>query len=387
MATIDDATAPTAPPAQAGAGCGRRVLIATNHLQKISGSEVVALEAARHFIAAGCEVAVYASWAGRPMQPLVEAAIGRPLLTDPALVRPFDHDLVYVQHQLLGLFDYAPGPQERAATRIVTGRLSRRAFLESGGWLHDNLLADQVLANSDLTAEHLRAVGSTAPVVSFHNAAPASFFRPFEARPEQPRRVLLVSNHGDPALLEAVEILQRSAAVEHLGRSGGRVELVTPERIAATDLVISIGKTIPYALAGRVPVYVYDHFGGPGYLDAANRDLAARYNFTGRCCERRLSGAAIAAEVLRDYPRGVAFARDVAQDWLERFALARYLDPLLQPSLVDNAEKRRRMAASPFLAQERLLAHHIRASYLREQRQAIELRRLRRAAAAAAVPA
>lgn len=367
----------------------RRMLIATNHLKIVSGSEMVVLEIARHFSALGHAITLYASWIAHPLVGTFASIPGLRLTTDRSAIRPLTYDTAYIQHQVLGLFDYAPCADDRAATRIVAGRLSRRSFLESGGWLHDRILVDHVLANSALTAEHLAAVGQETPVTNFRNAAPSAFFRRFEERPAVPRQVLLVSNHADPALMEAAAILRRSMAVDHVGLSGDRIALVTPEMVAGADLVISIGKTVPYALAARVPVYVYDHYGGPGYLGPDTIAAAERYNFSGRCCERTLSGAAIAGEVVGSYARGVAFARQAPAGWLERFRLEPYLDLLLQPPLADNAEKRRRMADSPFLIQERLLASHVCNAYVREQQLAAECGQLRerlRAAGGAAAP-
>ncbi|KRB86906.1 hypothetical protein ASE00_06325 [Sphingomonas sp. Root710] len=345
----------------------RSLLIATNHLQHIAGSEVVALELAQHFQALGCNVTTFANWVGRPMSALIESVTGAPPITDPARIRPFAYDIVYAQHQVLGLFDYGPSDRDRSDTRIIIGRLSRRVFLESGAWLHDRLLADHVLANSALTAEHLVAMGHDGPITSFLNAAPAGFFRPFIAKPPSPRRALVVTNHADPALMEAIGLLRQNMSVHHVGHGGDEVTLITPQMIADADVVISIGKTVPYALVSRVPVYIYDHFGGPGYLDRINVDMAARFNFTGRCCGRRLSGAQIAAEIIGNYAKGVAFARDMPQAWVDRYSLPRYLDLLLEPPLMSNAAKRQRMREHRFLIQERQMAAYMRWSYIKRQ--------------------
>ena len=354
---------------------GRRLLIATNHLQQIGGSEVVALEAAQYFVGLGCNVTIFANWVGNPMAAIIEAAIGIRPVTDPTPIRPFTYDMLYVQHQVLGLFDYRPTAADRQASRIVLGRLARRGYLESGGWLHDRLLADLVFANSELTAEHLVRVGHDGPVVNFRNAAPTSFFRPFVFKPPTPHRILVVTNHSDPSLMEAIGLLRQSISVHHIGRSGDEVTLITPEMISESDLVISIGKTVPYALAARIPVYVYDHFGGPGYLDAGNVETAARFNFSGKSA-RKLSGSEIAADVIENYAKGVAFARDVPQSWIDAYRLPRYLDLLLEPTAANNEERRKIMAANPFLVQERQLAHYVRTSFVQRQRLAWEFHRL-----------
>lgn len=352
----------------AAAARQRRLLIATNHLSVLRGSEVVALETAEHFAARGWRITAYANWASPPVSDRMEAITGAPVVTDPSMIRPFTHDAAYIQHQVLGLFDYRPCPEDRTATFIAAGRLSRATYLESGGWLHDRVLLDHVFANSELTAEHLALFGDDVPITNFRNAAPEAYFAPFRPKPATPRRVLVVTNHADPALMEAIRILRRSMTVEHLGATGDLWAPLTPDRIGGADLVVSIGKTIPYAIAGRVPVYVYDHFGGPGYLDPATAEAAARANFSGRCCSRTLSGEALAAEIGAHYGAGVAFARDVPQDWIDRYRLPRYLDRMLEAPRADNAQKRRRMLDNPFLIQERMLAAHVRQTYIRERR-------------------
>lgn len=97
----------------------------------------------------------------------------------------------------------------------------------------------------------------------------------------------------------------------------------------ASDLIVSIGKSAPYALASGVPVFVYDHFGGPGYLTHDNFDRAARFNFSGRCCERRLDASALAQEIVEGYASGCAFIRELGTERLARYQLEPYLDAML----------------------------------------------------------
>jgi hypothetical protein len=345
----------------------QRALVAANHLKNIAGSEVVALEMTDHLHRSGYAVTVYASIAEPPMSLLIANAGGH-IVTDTALIRPFAFDVVYAQHQLLGLFDYAPSQDDRESTLILLGRLSRKSYMESGGWLHDRLLADMILANSEMTAAHLREIGQTGPIHCFHNAAPAAFFAPARALPTRPARILTISSHRDPDLMGALNLLRQECRVQHIGRSGDREELVTPAMIAQADLVISIGKSIPYALAGRTPIYVYDHFGGPGYLHDGNRDAAARFNFTGRCQERHLPAASLAADILENYAIGAAFAHSMPDAWLTRYLLPHHLDQALAVAPQSNAARRVRMAAEPFLVQERMLATHIHANVLKQRR-------------------
>ncbi|MCK0208729.1 glycosyltransferase family 4 protein [Starkeya koreensis] len=336
------------------------ILIGTNHLANFSGSEMVCLEMAAYFRAQGHRVTVFANVAGDPVARAFRHELRIEIVTDPARVRPPAFDLVYLQHHVAGLFDYATGPDTRARTAFVFGKLGRRSFMQSGGWRHERVLADGYFANSELTGEALAALDLGAPVHVFHNAAPAAFFRP-AVTATRLRTILVVTNHDDPALMGAIDRLSATHRVRHIGASGGAHQRVTPDMIRASDLVISIGKTVPYALAARVPVYVYDHFGGPGYLTPANFARAARFNFTGRCCERLLDAQALAREIVGQYAAGLAFAAGSGPAELERYRLEPHLDALLATEASDNAARAARMAASgPDLQAERLMATYVR---------------------------
>src|SRR5690606_28711208 len=99
------------------------------------------------------------------------------------------------------------------------------------------------------------------------NAAPPRFWRLEREYSPTLKSVLLVSNHLPDELLELKqELLRRGIAVKHMGRNGDDYGRLGPKALLESDLVVSIGKTAQYCLASRTPLFVYDHFGGPGYL-------------------------------------------------------------------------------------------------------------------------
>lgn len=340
------------------------ILLATNHLQDFTGSEIVLLEFAEYFRSLGHEVRLFANWVGQPMQGEIERRLGVAVETGPSRIYPFDYDLVYMQHQVAGLFNYSLHDASKDKTTFVFGRLSRRSFLESGGWLYDRILADRILANSVLTAEHLRLTGGDLPVATFYNAAPAAFFRERSTVTGTLRTITIITNHADPVLMAAAGMLSRRFQVRHIGRSGSGQQPVTPEMVHGSDLVISIGKSVQYALAARTPVFVYDHFGGPGYLDGSNFRKAASFSFSGRCCSRKLDAHALAEEIVRDYAKGVAFANADNDAMLRTFYLPDHLDPVLNLEPMSNRERLDLMGRNLFLVQERMMAEYVRITYI-----------------------
>lgn len=343
--------------------CPMKILIGTNYLGPIAGSELVAFEFATHFRERGHEVHLFANISGSPMADLCRERLGVEVITAPDAIDPLSYDLLYLQHHVAGVLTFRRTAHMREKTAVVFGRLGRRTFMESGGWRHDRILADHVFANSELTAEKLKAVGTEAPVTVFYNAAPDAFFRDRPSAGRHLKTITVVTNHPDPDLFQALDILSGTYDVRRIGQGLPGYQLVTPQTIHDSDLVISIGKTVPYALAARTPVYVYDHFGGPGYLRPETFANARRYNFSGRCCERRLPPDALAAEIVGDYPKGVAFAHDLADAELDRFRLQRYADLMLAVAPSCNSTRLAALAADPMIENERQLADHVRALY------------------------
>ena len=329
---------------------------------------MIAYELARCFRDRGHDVDVFATWSADPFHSIFSSELGIRIETDPDKLRPFHYDLVYFQHHTAPLFRYDADPGDLGQSMIVFGRLARRTFMESGGWAIDLALGDHTIANSELTAERLVETGVQHPISVFYNAAPESFFAAPHPLPTIPRRILLISNHHDSDLLIAVGRLRAACEVTHIGRSGEKYSLVTPDLIKQADLVISIGKSIPYALAARTPAYVYDHFGGPGYLRAENFQMAARFNFSGRCCERKLSGEQIFNEIITGYEQAADFTRATDENILGRYRLEAHVDKLL--SIVPRSNNCKRDALSRHhgaIERERLMAGHIRGDYVADR--------------------
>jgi hypothetical protein len=137
----------------------------------------------------------------------------------------------------------------------------------------------------------------------FHNAAPREFWRHDEpaASPADLRSVTLISNHAPPELAGALaQLKRRGIRTRHIGMQH-EARLVRPEDIAETDAIVTVGKSALYAIAQNKPVYMYDHFGGEGWLTRANFGVSLAHNFSGRPACRRLSSDAIVREIIENF--------------------------------------------------------------------------------------
>lgn len=224
---------------------------------------------------------------------------------------PLDYEVIWAHHA--PLLTHVVFRRILAPCRVVFSSLSPLTAMESP----PTYVADlpRVLAHSPYNVDYLLGLGLPEERIHyFPNFASEAFFA--RQRPAQAGglgRIVVVSNHPpDEVRQMAATARQDGLTVDFIGQDH-RTVYVDETVLPAYDLVISIGKTVSYALAQRVPVYCYDHFGGPGYLDADNFERARHGNFCGRSFWRTLT----AAELYADIRTGYAAVTDATLDFLQ----------------------------------------------------------------------
>jgi hypothetical protein len=279
----------------------KRALIATHNLVSYAGSEVFTLELATELREMGWDVTVATLVPGNPMVSEFQQR-GLPvvdLLADQPLFANHRFDLAWIHHA--PVLYHLTFIHRIEVVKLVFCSLSHFEALESvpaqRAGIH--LLLANSIENRDFIALDLGL--DPDEVIVFPNSVPGSYWRsPKKVNPPAPSRIAIISNHPPPEVLVAAVMLERSGlTVCHIG-TGGKQVLITPDLLRHYDAVITIGKTVPYCFALKVPVYCYDHFGGPGWLDHGNLDLASRNNFSGRGFVRK-TPEAIAHEIVAGY--------------------------------------------------------------------------------------
>jgi hypothetical protein len=163
----------------------------------------------------------------------------------------------------------------------------------------------------------------------YPNPAPTRFCELQREYVTAPRRFLIVSNHHAPEVQHARTLLEdRGCEVVHFGQGGEEYGLVTPEVLAAFDVVITIGKTVQYCLVSGTPVFVYDYFGGFGYLNSDNVEDSAWHNFSGRGGVTR-SGEEIVTQLFDGYDAAVEYQQAMRPAFIDRYSIAEVLPRLL----------------------------------------------------------
>ena len=105
---------------------------------------------------------------------------------------------------------------------------------------------------------------------------------------------------------------------------------ITPQLLSKHDVIVSIGKTIQYALVAGIPAFNYDHFGGDGYITLENLNFERFYHFTGKPNFRKLTAYEIATEIFEGYrqitPNQLEKLQAIAKD---SFLISRQVDKFL----------------------------------------------------------
>lgn len=338
------------------------VLVLTNHFRNFAGSEVVALQMALGFAAVGDVVTLAANVIDEPM---AGHALGISLTTDVADLDLTAFDLIWCQHDMLSLLPIAAFEKASAVRlpHIAFASLSPYEPYEHLNGALVRALSAEVYANSPETAAAVltqnHGVLSPDDVQVFHNAAPAEFWRWSAARAPSAHlgSVLFVSNHSPQELNTcAAALAEQGIAVRRMG-IGHEFALVGPHHIEPFDALVTIGKSVSYAIAMGKPVFMYDHFGGDGWLTRANFKDNLRHNFSGRPAMRRVSADVLTAEMMGGYESARVEAASLGAAFdLSGFRLDNHLSRLRQRALT-NASPWRRWKLAMRLSQPGLRAH------------------------------
>lgn len=270
---------------------------------------MVTLELIEHLVTAGFRVVLATHAFESPMRDEIVALGDVDVLqmSDPTLderLRSYEFVLIWIHHHVVpGLV--ASGEVDAP---IVFNHMSGSHPIEYPILPQvERKLATLSLYNSEETLEAHRSRGALTDfdqsrIMVHPNPAPDEFFDvlPRVRPPASKPRIAVISNHVPREVLQAMEILGEFVQFDMFGDqniSGAMAVRVRAQTFDEVDAVITIGKTVQYAISASRPVYCYDVFGGPGWLDGGNLDQARFHNFSGRGFDKKTSEE-IAAELL-----------------------------------------------------------------------------------------
>lgn len=305
------------------------IVIFNHHLSTWAGSETICIELIEELRSMDHQVSVICQFASLPF---VQNATGDWTTLEKELFQngKGQIDVILVFHQGLSTLTEAEFHELFSKEKrpfIAYFHLSPYEELELPGPFVERYLADAVYANSGETREELRRHGFE-NVELFQNPAPAKFSSAPSTNTSL-TTLLSISNHIPAELSQALELLAaKGIKVHRIGLPEGN-RRVLPEDIAGSDAVLTIGKSVQFALRARRPVFCYDRFQGPGWLTPWTEEEEF-FNFSGRSSMKTLSPEEIANNIENGFPGAHQWVQENNTSALKRFHIEDFLSRLLQ---------------------------------------------------------
>lgn len=279
----------------------KRALLTNFFFAKYTGSELHALEMARLFEKKGYEVTIAVF---DKSYPLLEKA-GTIHIVDVLNeeLECVDYDIVFVQHY--PVLDYLCCRYNISYKKLIISKLSVIHDLEHLPVCTKE--ADLILCVSDECADEVhRIIGKNEKTRVFKNSVSGEFFEIYHEQKDVQKlmKIAIISNHVPEELQEFSKIVEGEYEVDYIGMQYNP-RLVDAELLKEYDLIITIGRTVQQCFAAGIPVYVYDYFGGPGYIDDENFAIAEINNFSGRGGFGKKTALELKADIESNYQKNL----------------------------------------------------------------------------------
>lgn len=305
---------------------GKNILITQSTFFHIAGSEIVALELARGLKEMGANVKIFTYIYDDPIKSFVNG--GGIDVTSDENDPFFDKlDYIWIHHQTLPeRVIYNLWRKHKYNPTIIFMHMSglsmnylEQPFIQG----LEKKLSDLNLYVSEECKNLLEKMFFNGKEVIKSGIFPNPFpdiFASSDYNHTDLKKVLVVSNHP-PLEIKDIENHSRNFEIDYMGKQSKNHELITVQKLLEYDCIITIGKTVQYCLACGVPVFIYDKFGGDGYLNDKNFDSNRAVNFSGRGSTKKTTTELI-KEIEDGYTNAVHFQHNNKVHFCDIFSLS-----------------------------------------------------------------
>jgi len=304
------------------------ILLGTHHLVDFAGSELVIFDLAQHFMSNNHNVSVVTFSYGDPVKKIFEDANISVTNIMKEKLQKKDFDLMWIQHAPVC---YALIYNDDInANYVISSSLSPFEPLETPPVFANHL--SLCLANSNETRDRLIEFNIDPDnIFVFKNSVPDSYFQSYKENINSKlRRVAIISNHVPSEVKLAASILVDNGIGVDIYGFEHKFQLVTKEILLEYDAVVTIGRTVQQAMSLGIPVYCYDHFGGPGWITPNNLKQAEYYNFSGRCTKRKINEDQLVDELLTQFELACESRRELYNYAKENYSLSANVNKVFQ---------------------------------------------------------
>ena len=213
---------------------------------------------------------------------------------------------------------------------LILSSLSPYEPLEAIPFFHSQ--SKLILCNSEETKKEITTYISfnKNKLFVFKNSVPSNWFDVFLDKVNTKlKNIAVISNHPPTEIINAIHILKGKKINTDLIGISGISQLVSTDSLSSYDAVITIGRTVQHSMALGIPVFCYDHFGGPGWLNPDNFQRAEWFNYSGRCCYQRFTSEQLVNQLIQGFyesKKHVSFFKNYA---FENYSLIKNIDVVL----------------------------------------------------------
>lgn len=318
-----------------------KILLTNHYIVNYAGSELVTLDIATEFQRWGWDVTVATFRFGGEIKKYFNERNIEVINVLNQSLSTIDFDLVWSHHFPVLVKCLV---EDSIKTKyLLLSSLSPYEPLEAIPFFHTQ--ANLILCNSEETKEKIIEDNKlqlfASKICVFKNSVPSNWFE-IEAIKEnfELKKIAIVSHHPPKEVLNAMDILRtKKIDIELIGITGN-TKLVDIDLLSSYDAVITIGRTVQHCMALGIPVFCYDHFGGPGWLTPNNFQRAEWFNYSGRCCYQKLQVEQLVNELIKgfvDSRKYVKFFRNYAFD---NYSLTKNIETVIASINFANAEKK-----------------------------------------------
>ena len=309
---------------------GKRILIANHQFIGLTGSDIHCLQLAQDFIARGAEVTFFGFRSSDAIVAEIEKLgctfIGKWSLWRQSRRR---YDIIWSHHETS--FVYLHVLLGLTAHLHVHGVLSTQIALERMPLPPECKASRNLvfLANSVETRDHIHTVAGRSDVMVLRNIVPDGFFSTVKPTySAQIKRVAIVSNHVAEEVRRAADMLRDDGIEVVIFGVGHTYQPINETTLLGFDVVITIGKTAQYCIVQGIPLYLYDHFGGPGYISTESLALHEDFNFSGRSAPRKLTAGDLVQELRSRYSSAIHDTQALQKHAAHRYSIGPQLEPV-----------------------------------------------------------
>lgn len=164
-------------------------------------------------------------------------------------------------------------------------------------------LIDAIVAPSERFEAHARALALDVPIIRLTQPIDTERFALSQPPRSPPRRALLLGNYLDGRRRDALVETWTAAGVDCLQVGiADRVVFDVRPHIAEADIVVGKARAALEGMACGKAVYVFDAFGGDGWVTAENYAALEADNFAGLATDRQIERRGLVADLGRYDP-------------------------------------------------------------------------------------